>query len=149
VRIFQFIHAHLPALSTLPGAAVFFAIIVGAATLARRLKLPPAVLLLLAGLAIGPHALGLVEEHHPIADFLGEIGKLILMFSAELEVNLSLFRRVKNRALFFGLLTTTAPQLLGTSVGLLFGYPFIPAVVIGSLLGFAYPFGTTNHSSAG
>jgi Kef-type K+ transport system membrane component KefB len=56
------------------------------------------------------------------------------MFSAGLDVNLALFQKARNRALLFGLLTTMVPQLLGTSVALLFGYTFITAIVIGSLL---------------
>jgi Kef-type K+ transport system membrane component KefB len=34
----------------------------------------------------------------------------------------------------FGLLTTSVPQVLGTIVALVFGYPIVPAIVIGSLL---------------
>ena len=83
-------------------------------------KLPPAVGLLLAGLAIGPHGIGLIPEKHPVAHFSAELGKLLLMFSAGLDVNLELFPKARNRALLFGLLTTMVPQLLGTSVALLF-----------------------------
>ena len=134
MHILEVIHNHLLTLSALPKAAAFLAIIAGIPPLSRRLKLPPAVGLLLAGVAIGPHGIGLIPEQHPVTQFFGELGKLLLMFSAGLEINLDLFRKARNRALLFGLLTTTVPQLLGTAVALLFGYAFIPAVVIGSLL---------------
>ena len=90
--------------------------------------------MLLAGVAIGPHGLDLVSEHHPIADFFADMGKLMLMFFAGLEIDLSLFRKARNKVYAFGILTTVLPLLLGTGVGLLFGYPTVAAIVIGSLL---------------
>jgi Kef-type K+ transport system membrane component KefB len=134
MHILEFIRIHLLTLSGLQKAIAFLAIIAGVPALSRRLKLPPAVGLLLAGVAIGPHGIGSIPEQHPVAQFFGELGKLLLMFSAGLEINLDLFLKARNRTLLFGLLTTMVPQLLGTAVGLLFGYGFIPAVVIGSLL---------------
>ena len=59
----------------------------------------------------------------PVADFFADLGKLLLMFFAGLEVDLALFRRVQRKAVTFGLITTSLPLLLGTSVGLVFGYP--------------------------
>jgi len=41
---------------------------------------------------------------------------------------------VRNKSYIFGILTTSLPLLLGTAVGLLFGYAIVPALVIGSLL---------------
>src|SRR5215475_11432796 len=110
------------------------AVIVGVPALSRRLRLPAAVGLLLAGLVIGPHGIDVIGDKRPIADFMGEIGKLLLMFMAGLEVNLALFKAARNKVVTFGLLTTSIPQALGTGVALLFGYPIVPAIVIGSLL---------------
>src|SRR5215475_8020152 len=110
------------------------AVIVGVPALSRRLRLPAAVGLLLAGLVIGPHGIDVIGDKRPIVDFLGEIGKLLLMFMAGLEVNLALFKAARNKVLTFGALTTSMPQLLGTGVALFFGYPLVPAIVIGSLL---------------
>jgi Kef-type K+ transport system membrane component KefB len=56
------------------------------------------------------------------------------MFFAGLEVDLVLFKRSRKRALSFGLLTTSCPLILGTVVGLVFGYEPVAAVVLGSLL---------------
>jgi len=90
--------------------------------------------LLLGGVVVGPHVLGFFGPQHPIADFLAELGKLLLMFFAGLEIDLALFRRARNRSVTFGLATTTVPLFLGTIVGLAFGYAAVPALVIGSLL---------------
>ena len=56
------------------------------------------------------------------------------MFFAGLEIDLVLFRRARNRSIAFGLATTAVPLLLGSAVGLAFGYTIVPAIVIGSLL---------------
>lgn len=130
----DFVRIHLLSLPTLAKTAVFLAIIVGLPRLLRRTKVPAAVGLLLAGVVIGPYGLEFMGPDHPIADFFAEVGQLLLMFSAGLEVDLSLFKKVKNRLIAFGILTTVLPLLLGTGVAALFGYTFIAAVVIGSLL---------------
>ena len=76
----------------------------------------------------------MLGANRPIADFFAEIGKLLLMFVAGLEIDMAQFRRQRNRSLRFGLVTTFLPLFLGTAAGLLFGYRFIPALVLGSLL---------------
>jgi Na+:H+ antiporter len=124
----------LLSLPTLAKFALGMAIIVGVPRLSRRVRLPAVVGLLLAGVVIGPHGLGLFGEHAPIADFFAEIGKLLLMFTAGLEINLALFRKAQRRSVLFGLITTTVPLLLGTAVGFWFGYRPLTAIVLGSLL---------------
>jgi Kef-type K+ transport system membrane component KefB len=90
--------------------------------------------LLLFGVIMGPHVLGFFGEHAPVVDFFAELGKLLLMFSASLEIDVALFRRAQTRSIKFGLATTLTPLVLGSVYGLLFGYTLIPAIVIGSLL---------------
>src|SRR6476660_6813943 len=114
--------------------ALGMAIIVGIPRLSRRARLPAVVGLLLSGVVLGPHVLGLFGEHAPIADFFAELGKLLLMFFAGLEIDIAQFRRERNKSVIFGLVTTLIPLLLGTAVGLLFGYQPITAIVLGSLL---------------
>ena len=128
------IRSHVLALPDLAKFAVIIAVIVGVPRLAARIGVPPMVGLLLFGVALGPHVLGFFGEHRPIADFFAELGKLLLMFSAGLEIDIALFRRAQTRAISFGLVTTTVPLLFGTLLGLGFGYALIPAIVVGSLL---------------
>src|SRR4029453_18822312 len=94
--------------------AILMAIIVGVPPLARRVRLPGMVGLLLSGVVLGPHVLGVFGEDRPIANFASDLGKLLLMFSAGLEVDIALFRRARTRAMIFGLFTTITPLLLGT-----------------------------------
>jgi Kef-type K+ transport system membrane component KefB len=134
MQFIDFVRSHLLTLPLLTKFAIIMAVIVGVPAVSRRLRLPAAVGLLLAGLVIGPHGLDVTGDKRPIVDFLAEIGKLLLMFMAGLEVNLALFRAARNKVLTFGILTTSIPLLLGTGVALAFGYSVVPAIVIGSLL---------------
>jgi Kef-type K+ transport system membrane component KefB len=90
--------------------------------------------LLLAGVVLGPSGLHALPRADPVAEFFAEIGKLLLMFFAGLEIDLSQFRRTGGRSLGFGFLTFSIPLIVGTGVGLLAGYAWLPAVLIGSLM---------------
>lgn len=114
--------------------AIGMALVVGMPALARLVRLPAVVLLLLSGVVIGPHGLDILGQNRPVADFFAELGKLLLMFFAGLEIDLQRFREARRKTAVFGVLTTFFPLLLGTGVGFLFGYGAIQSVVLGSLL---------------
>jgi Kef-type K+ transport system membrane component KefB len=122
---------HLPLLVRF---ALVLAIFLLIPPLCRRIRIPGAVGLLLAGVALGPSGLRTLPNAAPVAEFFGEIGKLLLMFFAGLEIDLSQFRRTGVRSLIFGFLTFSIPQIIGTAVGLLAGYGWLAAVLIGSLM---------------
>jgi len=130
----EFARSHALAMPALAKFALGMAILFGVPALSRRLRLPAVVGLLLSGVVIGPHVLGVFGTQRPVADFFADLGKLLLMFFAGLEVDLALFRRVQRKAVTFGVITTSLPLVLGSAVGLLFGYPMVTAVVLGSLL---------------
>jgi Kef-type K+ transport system membrane component KefB len=130
----EFLRAHLSSLSPLTRFIAGLSAVFIVPPLARRLKLPPVVGLLFAGIVLGPYVLDVFGKERPVADFMADLGKLLLMFYAGLEVDLNLFRRSERKVIAFGLITTTLPLLLGTAVGLWFGYAAIPAIVLGSLL---------------
>ena len=133
-QFLDLIRDHLFTLPVLAKFALGMVMIVAIPRLCRRLHVPAAVGLLLGGVIIGPYVLGFFGTDRPIADFMAELGKLLLMFFAGLEIDLALFRRARNRSIAFGVTTTVLPLVLGTAVGLAFGYTAIPAIVIGSLL---------------
>jgi Kef-type K+ transport system membrane component KefB len=126
--------SHALALPNLAKFAVLRALIAGVPALARRLRIPELVGLVVVGLLLGPHVLGVYGVNHPIVQFFADVGRLMLMFAAGLEIDIDLFRRTQTRSLTFGVITTMVPQVLGTAFGLAFGYGMIPAIVIGSLL---------------
>jgi Kef-type K+ transport system membrane component KefB len=125
---------HAVTLPHLAKFAIVMAIIAAVPALTRRFRVPELVGLLAFGVFLGPYVLDVAPVNHPIVQFFGELGKLLLMFTAGLEIEISLFRKAQTRSVIFGIVTTMIPQLLGTAYGLAFGYGIIPAIVIGSLL---------------
>ena len=134
MEILESIHSHALALPPLAKFALFMALIFGIPPLSRRIRLPGVVGFLISGVVVGPHVLGVFGEQRPIADFLAHVGKLLLMFVAGLEMDLTRFRQTQGRSIAFGLMTAAAPLLLGAAVGLGFGYGIITAIVLGSLM---------------
>jgi Kef-type K+ transport system membrane component KefB len=126
--------SHALALPNLAKFAIVLALIVSVPALARRLRIPELVGLLFVGVLLGPYVLDLYGVKHPIIQFFADLGRMMLMFAAGLELNLTLFRKTEARSIIFGVITTIVPQVLGTAYGLTFGYSIIPAIVIGSLL---------------
>lgn len=111
--------------------------------LARRLHVPSVVGYIFAGVVIGPHGLSIVPQNGAIANFFAELGKLLLMFFVGLEIDLRQFRAQRGKSFVFGLVTFGLPLAAGVTVGLLFGYRPISALLIGSLMAshtlIAYP----------
>jgi len=130
----NFVRDYLFTMPVLAKFAVGMVMLVVIPRLSRRVHVPATVGLLLGGVIAGPYVLDIFGKVRPIADFLAELGKLLLMFFAGLEINLALFRRARDRSVALGITTTVFPLLLGTIVGLSFGYGLVPAIVIGSLL---------------
>lgn len=74
-------------------------LIFGIPPLARRIRLPAAVGLLLSGVVIGPNVLGIFGERRPIADFMAELRALLLMFVSGLEIDIVQFHQAQNRSI--------------------------------------------------
>src|SRR6516162_11376971 len=136
----------LAVLATLPGIfqsiprnglvrfAVIMAIFLCLPPLCRRVRLPSCVGLLIMGVVIGPYGLRAFPHGGPVADFLAEIGKLLLMFFAGSEIDLSQFRLTGGRSLVFGSLTFSIPLIIGAGIAMLAGYSWLTAVLVGSLM---------------
>lgn len=105
-------------------AGVFFSVFF------RRLHLPWVVILILGGIIIGPHALG-VFEPNPTIEFIGQIGLVFLMFMAGMETRLATFREFRGGALGLALINGVIPFLAGIGIGFLFGYGWIIALLLG------------------
>src|SRR6516164_8686036 len=93
----EWLRSHALATPSLAKFALGMVIIVGIPPLCRRIRRPAVVGLLLCGVVMGPHVLGIFGERTPIADFFAELGKLLLMFFAGLEIDIIQFRREQNK----------------------------------------------------
>jgi Kef-type K+ transport system membrane component KefB len=102
--------------------------------LCRRVRLSAVVGLISAGVLIGPFGLQLAPRHGDVVHFFAELGKLLLMYFAGMEIDLAQFNRTRNRSIGFGLLTFALPLSAGLLVGFWAGYPWVGALLIGSLL---------------
>lgn len=113
----------------------------GAGYLSYRLGQPMVLGEILAGLILGPtvlnvaHFLASSEEPVEMVHLLGELGVLMLMFIAGLELHLDELTRHKGVALWGGLLGGILPVVLGGGVAYLLGMPAIPALFLGLTLG--------------
>lgn len=114
--------------------AVAMAVILVVPALCEKVRLPAVVGLLLAGIVFGPHGLNVGPKSHEVAHFFADVGKLLLMFFAGLEIDLVEFRRTGHRSVVFGLATFALPFVSGILIGLAFGYGWLGAFLIGSLL---------------
>jgi Kef-type K+ transport system membrane component KefB len=81
--------------------------------LMEKIRMPGLVGLLLAGAALGPNAFHVLERDESFVLF-GNVGLIFIMFTAALEVDLSVFKKFGLHALVFGVLTFGLPQGLGT-----------------------------------
>ena len=84
--------SHAVALPNLAKFAIVMAIIACAPALARRVRIPELVGLVAFGILLGPYVLDVAPKNHPIVQFFGDLGRLLLMFGAGLEININLFR---------------------------------------------------------
>ncbi len=83
---------------------------------AVRARLPSAVVLIVAGMALGPAALGLVKDT-PTVGFLSQFGFLILMFIAGMEIDFEALRQAGRRALVSPLVACIGIGALAIALG--------------------------------
>ncbi len=101
--------------------------------LLSRLKIPGIIGLILAGVALGPKGLHILENDSSFKLF-GFVGLLYIMFLAGLDLDLGEFKKSKNKSIIFGCLTFIVPLSMGLTVfyGLL-DYDLLPALLISSM----------------
>ena len=120
------------------------AVIVAAAKslgiLARKLKAPQVVGMIVAGLLIGPSCFGIVEQTQFLTQ-MAEIGVVLLMFSAGLETNLKDLLKTGPKALAIACAGVFVPLVLGTIYYMIFygidsigSAKFLEAVFIGTIM---------------
>jgi monovalent cation:H+ antiporter-2, CPA2 family len=106
------------------------------AAVAHRLKLPPLVGYLLAGIAIGPFTPGFVADQN-IANELAEIGVILLMFGVGLHFSLEDLLSVRKIAVPGALAQILCATLLGPGLAMWLGWPLGAGLVFGLALSVA------------
>src|ERR671916_857632 len=86
----------------------------------QRLRLVPIVGFLLAGVLIGPNALGLVRDRE-LVDAAAEVGVILLLFTIGIEFSLGKLSRIKRLIFGGGGLQVGLATLLTLGVLALFG----------------------------
>ena len=102
--------------------------------LVERLRLPGAVGLLFGGVLLGPYVFAIVPPDAPVLDLVASVGRVFLMFTAGLEIDMRVFNATRNRSIGFGAMTFTFPLLCGIGAALCFGFAWVAALLIGSLI---------------
>ncbi len=123
-----------------------------AGEVATRLRVPPVVGELLAGVLIGPHVLALVGRPGPamveafhdaqlaeealrgVLEVLAELGVVILLFVVGLETHLEDILRVGRRASTVAVGGVALPLALGVGFGLLLGESLATSLFLGAAL---------------
>jgi CPA2 family monovalent cation:H+ antiporter-2 len=113
--------------------ALLFALCVAVAVTFHRLRLPPIVGFLVAGVVVGPNTIGLVH-HEEMVRQLAEVGIVVLLFAVGLEVPMGQIARMKRTILVGGGVQVLGTVLIAALACWLFGMPWASAVFLGFLL---------------
>jgi monovalent cation:H+ antiporter-2, CPA2 family len=116
--------------------AIGFVLAFGLGFIAARLRLPPLVGYLLAGIAVGPHTPGFVGDS-TLASQLAEIGVILLMFGVGLHFSLSALRSVRRIAVPGAVAQILVATAIGVAVARLWGWSYGAGIVFGLALSVA------------
>ncbi|ACU63984.1 cation:proton antiporter [Chitinophaga pinensis] len=105
------INISLPLKDPVPIFSLVLFIILLAPIILRKFRIPSIIGLILAGMAIGDHGFKIIEKGS--IDLFGKAGLLYIMFLAGLELDMTEFRKNRNRSLVFGAFTFFIPLILG------------------------------------
>ena len=114
--------------------ALAAALILGA--LAHRLRMPPMLGYIAAGMVVGPFTPGFVADREEVLA-LADIGVALLMFSIGLQFSLAELRSVGVRVLAGVPVQVALTMAIGTATGLMLGWDLIEALFIGGAVSVA------------
>jgi Kef-type K+ transport system membrane component KefB len=121
---------------------IIFVLAKAAAEVFQRLRQPTVIGELLVGVAIGPHALRLidvplVDSHEGLSlvyEVMAELGLVVLLFFVGLETRLDDLLRVGRRSLTVAVLGVALPFALGAAFMVLTGHPRTESLFVGTAL---------------
>lgn len=110
--------------------AVGFSLALVFGYIAARLRLPPLIGYLIAGVIISPNTPGIVADIH-LANQLAELGVMFLMFGVGMHFSLNDLMQVRRIALPGAVLQIAVATLLGVGVSMMWGWSFGSALIFG------------------
>src|SRR5690349_21001156 len=122
---------HDTSLITTIVAGLVLAFVFGA--IANRLKLPPLVGYLIAGVVVGPYSPGFVADA-ALAAQLSEIGVVLLMFGVGLHFSLEDLISVQKVAVPGALLRIACATAMGVGLGVVLNWPIFAGIIFGLAL---------------
>src|SRR4051812_35887146 len=105
-----------------------------AAELAERIGVPAVVGEIVAGVLIGPSALGLVGHNDEVLRTLGEIGVILLLLEVGMEMDLAELGKVGRASLLVATVGVVVPMVLGLAAMELIGDDFKTSLFVGAAL---------------
>ena len=99
----------------------------------RRIRLPRAVGMLVAGIVLGPFTPG-YSVHQPAVADLAVLGAVFLMFTTGLSFDIRGFRKLGAWPFLLAISGVAVSFLGGLVLGLAFGWAFLPATFLGLIL---------------
>lgn len=97
------------------------------------LRINPIIGYMLAGILLGPHGLGVVEDSRDVA-FLAELGVVFLLFAIGLDLTIERMRQMGIPALKVGVVQILLCSVIFIVVAWLFGQSLQAAIIIGGSL---------------
>ena len=126
---------HLPVSSPTPAFLIVMGVILLAPMVFSRLRIPHIIGMILAGVLIGEHGLGLLSRDAGF-ELLGQVGIYYIMFLAGLEMDQQSLREHRGRGLVFGAWSALLPFGGGLVAGYwLLGTSWPSAVLLACVLG--------------
>jgi CPA2 family monovalent cation:H+ antiporter-2 len=98
--------------------------------IAARIRLPPLIGYLSAGIILSPNTPGIVADMH-LANQLAELGVMFLMFGVGMHFSLNDLMQVRRIALPGAILQIAVATLLGIGISMMWGWSFGSALVFG------------------
>lgn len=122
---------------------VVLAIILAAPIVMGKLRIPHIIGMVLAGMLVGEHGLGVLSRDASF-ELFGKVGLYYILFLAALEMDLEVARRSRPQIVAFGLLTFLLPSLITFAASLwLLRYSLTTSMLLGCIMAsntlIAYP----------
>lgn len=113
---------------------VVLAIILLAPILLGKLRIPHIVGMIVAGILVGEHGLGILTRDSSF-ELLGNVGLFYVMFLASLEMDMEGLRQNRSEGLLFGVITFLIPFAAGFAAGYwMLGFSLMTSLLLGCIL---------------